>query len=291
MAKYIIASTAVTDEIRFADGNRVEQTAGGAGIYALCGIKLWTDDVLLVTGVGEDYKELYGSWYDKNQVSMDGLIVKDPRTPHTVIRYFPDGERVETPLYGDGHYSRMEVTPEELRPYFKTARGIYIFKNSNKDFWDSVLLYKKESSAAVMWEIANDAAYRENLDMVREIARQVDIFSINWQEARNLTGSDKPAAVILELKSWGLPLIYLRRGGQGAVMITSSEVGNVEAEKNVCVVDPTGGGNSSSGGVLYGFCEGYSPVQCGQMGSKSAAMCITQYGIPELITREVAYVK
>lgn len=74
-------------------------------------------------------------------------------------------------------------------------------------------------------------------------------------------------------------------------MINSSEVCDVEAEKNVRVVDPTGGGNSSSGGVLYGFCEGYSPVQCGQMGSKSAAMCITQYGIPKLITREAAYVK
>lgn len=48
--KYIIASTAVTDEIHFVDGKRTEIVAGGAGVYALCGVKLWSDDVMLVTG-------------------------------------------------------------------------------------------------------------------------------------------------------------------------------------------------------------------------------------------------
>lgn len=36
--KYIIASTAVTDEIHFVDGKRTEIVAGGAGVYALCGV-------------------------------------------------------------------------------------------------------------------------------------------------------------------------------------------------------------------------------------------------------------
>ena len=48
---YIIASTVVTDEIRFADKKTVEKKAGGAGIYALCGIRLWCDSVMPVTGV------------------------------------------------------------------------------------------------------------------------------------------------------------------------------------------------------------------------------------------------
>ena len=74
--KYVIASTAVTDEIRFADGKTVK-IAGGAGIYALSGMKLWSDEVLLVTGVGRDFKDIYGEWYSKNNISMEGLIVND----------------------------------------------------------------------------------------------------------------------------------------------------------------------------------------------------------------------
>ena len=68
--KYIIASTAVTDEIHFVDGKRTEIVAGGAGVYALCGVKLWSDDVMLVTGVGTDFSGIYGEWYKNNNISM-----------------------------------------------------------------------------------------------------------------------------------------------------------------------------------------------------------------------------
>ena len=74
--KYIIASTAVTDEIHFVDGKRTEIVAGGAGVYALCGVKLWSDDVMLVTGVGTDFSGIYGEWYKNNNISMDGLMIK-----------------------------------------------------------------------------------------------------------------------------------------------------------------------------------------------------------------------
>ena len=158
---YIIASTSVTDEIRFADGRTAERVAGGAGIYALCGIRLWDDSVMPVTGVGEDYDSLYGEWYRKNAISMDGLIVKDEKTPHTVIQYFEDGERIETPLYGPDHYRKIEVTPGELAPYLASAKGVYIFKNSSRDFWEQLRPALEARKAAVMWEIANDCTHTE----------------------------------------------------------------------------------------------------------------------------------
>ena len=157
---YIIASTVVTDEIRFADKKTVEKKAGGAGIYALCGIRLWCDSVMPVTGVGKDYAEMFGEWYKKNHISMDGLIQKDEKTPYNVIQYFEDGERSETALYGADHYRKIEVTPKELEPYFQTAKGIYIFKNTSPEFWNGILPMMESSfqtrsrAAAVMWEIA-----------------------------------------------------------------------------------------------------------------------------------------
>lgn len=287
MMRYIIASTAVTDEIRFADGRSPEKVAGGAGIYALCGVKLWCDDVMLATGVGRDFDRIYGDWYRKNNLSMEGLIVKDERTPHTVIQYFEDGEREEIPLYGPDHYKKIETVPKDLEGYFKTAKGIYIFKNSEENYWKEILEYKKTSDAKVMWEIGSDAACRENLSLVREIAGQLDIFSVNMTESVKLTGKKELADVIKEYQTWGLPLVFLRRGAQGAVMITPENAVCVPSQKGVSVADPTGGGNSSSGAVLYGFCEGFSPEICGIMGSISAAMCISQYGVPEEITEEM----
>lgn len=281
---YIIASVQVTDEIQYADGTRIEKIEGGAGFYAMAGIRLWCDEVLPVTGVGADFRELYGEWYEKNHVSMEGLIVKDEKTPHTRILYFADGEREETSLYGAEHFAHMEVTPEELKPYFTTAKGIYIFKNSSPKFWEKVLEYKKGTKAKVMWEIAGDATYYENLEQVRAIAGQMDVFSVNLTESKALLGTEDLEEIIRTYQSWSIPLVFLRRGSKGAVMITPGSYVEVPSQPDVHVTDPTGGGNSSSGAVLYGFAEGFGPEVCGRMGSISAAMCLEQYGVPPVIT-------
>lgn len=311
---YIIASTVVTDEIRFADKKTVKKKAGGAGIYALCGIRLWCDSVMPVTGVGKDYAEIFGEWFKKNHISMDGLIEKDEKTPYNVIRYFEDGERSETALYGADHYRKIEVLPKELEPYFQTAKGIYIFKNASPEFWNRILPIMESSfqtrsrAAAVMWEIASDSTCPECLEEVRRITGNVDIFSINLTEARNLFSIESLDEVIEKFREWmdspaqsvqrdmdspspsarqnHLQMIFLRRGSKGAVMITQEETVYVPTVDHVNVVDPTGGGNSSSGAVLYGWCSGHTPEECGLMGSISAAMCLEQYGVPDEIGME-----
>lgn len=283
---FIVASTSVTDEIRFADGKTVKKVAGGAGIYALCGIKLWSDCVMPVTGVGQDYKSLYGVWYEKNGISMDGLIIKDDKTPYNVIQYFEDGERSETPLYGAEHYKKIEVTPKELEPYIQTSKGVYIFKNSGHDFWDQLLPALEHRTGTVMWEIANDSTCLECMEEVKKIAEKIDIFSINLTESCHLFGVNTLDEVIGRFRQWRTGMIFLRQGSKGAVMITPKEVAFVPAVKDVKVVDPTGGGNSSSGAVLYGYCNGYSPRECGIMGSIAAAMCLEQFGVPEWIHKD-----
>lgn len=284
---YIIGSTSVTDELHFPDGTVIEKLAGGAGIYALAGIKLWSDSVEIVTGVGEDYLEIYGDWYKQNKLSTNGLKVRTKKTPHNIITYFENGEREEKPLYGPDHYLNIEVKPEDLEEYFISSKGIYIFKNSNKEFWDKILKMKSIGSAKVMWEIANDATYYENKQKVKEIAKQIDVFSINRTEAFNLLGTKDMNNVIEELIGWDIPLIFLRRGKEGAYIISKGEICEVPSLSNVNVVDPTGGGNSSSGAVLYGFCEGKTPLEAGIMGSISAGMCLEQYGVPKEITNQM----
>ena len=267
--KYVVVSAVVTDEIHFPDGN-VKIAPGGAGFYALCGLRLWSDQVVAVTGIGEDYEKLHGEWYRRNHISMEGFRIKDARSPYTIVEYFPDGERIETPALGLEHFRSLETTGEEVVPYLDSAEG-----------------NKKDSSCKIMWEIAADAAQKENLETVRKIAGQLHAFSINMTEAKSLFGTSDREQIIEELRSWGLELIFLRQGAKGAVMITADEVVEVLSQPDVQVVDATGGGNSSTGAVLCGLVEGRSPEICGRMGSISAAMCISQYGVPEEITEEM----
>ena len=284
--KYVVVSAVVTDEIHFPDGD-VKIAPGGAGFYALCGLRLWSDQVVAVTGIGEDYEKLHGEWYRRNHISMEGFRIKDARSPYTIVEYFPDGERIETPALGLEHFRSLETTGEEVVPYLDSAEGMYIFRNLDPDFWTGFLKNKKDSSCKIMWEIAADAAQKENLETVRKIAGQLHAFSINMTEAKSLFGTSDREQIIEELRSWGLELIFLRQGAKGAVMITADEVVEVLSQPDVQVVDATGGGNSSTGAVLCGLVEGRSLEICGRMGSISAAMCISQYGVPEEITEEM----
>lgn len=284
--KYVVVSAVVTDEIHFPDGS-VKLAPGGAGFYALCGIRLWSDEVAVVTGIGEDYEKLHGEWYRRNHISMEGFRIRDARSPHTIVEYFTDGERIETPALGLEHFRSLETAGEELGPYLESARGMYIFRNLDPDFWTAFLKNKKDSSCKIMWELAADAAQKENLENVRRIAEQLDAFSINMTEAKNLFGTSNREEIIEGLRNWGLELIFLRQGAKGAVMITAEETVEVPSQPDVHVVDATGGGNSSTGAVLCGLAEGRSPEICGRMGSISAAMCISQYGAPEEITEEM----
>ena len=279
-ADYVVVSTAVTDEVYTPNGSLSGRWLGGAGAYALCGLRLWTDSVALVTGVGADFMPIHGAWFQKNHCRTDGLLVKDAHTAATTVHYHEDGERVETPVYGVEHYRSMEAAPEDLEPWLRQAKGVYLFKDIPEGYWNKLLEYKVRYGFRLLWEINADAARPECLEQVKALARSCDVFSLNRTEALSLCGAEGLGNAKRELLSWGIPMVYLREGKWGAEVLTESGIAATPSVPYAPVADPTGAGNSSSAAVLYGFQEGYDPRTCGLMGSISAAECIRQFGPP-----------
>lgn len=285
---YVVVSTAVTDDLTLADGTHIGYRLGGAGIYAMSGIRLWTDQVALVTGVGEDFAQLYASWFAENGCTMLGLTVKDAHTAVSNVQYHADGERTETPQYGGAHYRMLEAAPDDIAPFTETAKGVYIFKDLNDAYWDRILQLKRRHGFKLLWEINADAAVPEQRERVQKLARQCDVFSINRTEACKLFSENQLDWVIAKLQTWGVPMIYLRMGGSGAAVLHDSICERIPCMPNVSVVDATGAGNSSSAAVLYGYCEGMPPKVCGILGSVAAAHIIEQYGPPSFSPTETA---
>lgn len=278
--KYIVQSTAVWDTIYLPGSKTAMNAPGGAGFYALCGMKVWEDDVLIVTGTGADYIINYRDWYQSNGLSINGLMSKDPYAPRTIVRYALDGERTETPCFGHEHYRNIEATPNEIEPYLKDVSGVYVFKNTAPAYWNGMLHLKKELHFPLMWEVAVDAAVPEQREMVRTIAECTDVFSINRTEALTMFATDDLSVAAERLAGWEIPLIYLRLGSEGVCLIGDGRQVFVPSIPDIKVVDSTGGGNSSSGGAMIGYCRGYSLEEIGAMGNVSASFCIGQWGGP-----------
>lgn len=279
---YVIVSTAVTDDLYLADGTHRGTQLGGAGVYALCGVRLWSDSAVLVTGVGEDFAALHGDWFRQNDCSVAGLLVKDPHTAVSAVRYRSDGERTETPPLGPEHYLRLEASPEELLPFYPGAKGAYIFKDLRPGYWEKVLAGREKYGFPILWELNADAARPECLPRVREIAEACGLFSLNRTEAGALLGTADVNKITKALLGWNTRLIYLRLGSSGAAVLSGGRAIYIPCAPCVRVEDPTGAGNSSTAAVLYGWGEGLSPAECGVLGAISAARCIEQFGPPEL---------
>ena len=284
MSKYLIVSTAVTDEIHKKDSQEVQYALGGAGVYALAGGKVWSDDVSILTGVGEDFAALHFEWFKNNGLSTQNLIIKDPFTPKTIIQYEDEENRTETPFYGVDHYQKMAATVTEIAEAATSDTvGMYVFKDHDETFWKEVFNLNKHKKLKIMWEINADSANFEFLNQVKSIVGNVDVFSINKNEAKSLFGENDLEVIIQRLKEWNINTVFLRVGSQGAYMVTKNSTVKISSVKDVNVVDVTGGGNSSSAGVLIGFCENRTLEEIGLMGSISAAICIEHEGVPPRI--------
>ncbi|WP_051404950.1 carbohydrate kinase family protein [Bacillus cihuensis] len=287
MSKYLIVSTAVTDEIHKKDSSEVKYALGGAGIYALAGAKIWSDDISILTGVGEDFQNLHFEWFQNNELPTQNLIIKDANTPRTIIRYEDEENRTETPFYGAKHYQKMNASVREIEEAVTCdTEGIYIFKGHDEQFWNEFFILNEQIKIKVLWELNADSAHIDFKQQVKSIVERIDVFSLNEKEAKSLFGESDLDVVIERLREWSINTIFLRVGSKGAYMLTKNELVKINSVKNIKVVDVTGGGNSSSAGVLIGLCENRSLEEMGLMGSIGAAICIEQEGVPTKIDKK-----
>ncbi len=280
MSGYLFVSTAVTDLITLPDGYTHPPLLGGAGLYALVGAKVWADDVTIITGIGNDFLPEHGAWFRVNALPTDGLRVVCAHSPRNAISYFADGEREERPVFGAQHYRQIVPTAEDVARHCRDARGVYVFRDLEREFWGRMSQLRDRYGLRLMWEISAEVAVPEHLDAIKEILRDVDFFSLNRVEALRLFAAGSIEAAVAELQALNRPLAYLRLGAKGAAMIEGDRVRHIPAIANGRVVDPTGAGNSSSGAVLVGLCEGQDALTAGVMGAISAAYAIAQYGPP-----------
>jgi sugar/nucleoside kinase (ribokinase family) len=279
MSKIAILAHVVIDEILSANIDRTVVEVGGAGAYAAVGASVAgiRDSAVIVSGVGSSDKPGLSAWFNEREVDAAGLFTVGESSPRTRIRYFADGDRAETPVFGIDHFNAHTPLPEHI-PYFADELGgVYLFHDHDAEYWRSVGRFRQGFSGPVMWEISRDSCRSELWSVVRERLDLVDIFSINRAETRELFGTSDLATIGL-LRNSGVTTV-LRCGADGSIVIDGDrvvEVGSVTVD----AVDPTGAGNSYSGAFLSGFAATGDGVAAARCAAATAAAIVAQHGAP-----------
>jgi len=125
------------------------------------------------------------------------------------------------------------------------------------------------------------------MDDLKEALKEVDVLTINDEEARQLSGEHslvKAAKVILAM---GPKYLIIKKGEHGALLFNKTEVFFAPALPLEEVVDPTGAGDSFAGGFI-GYLAKTNDISFDNMkravinGSAMASFCVEKFGTQKL---------
>jgi hypothetical protein len=255
----LVLSRIIIDDLHFADGSARAGIPGGAGLHAAAGAALWWPCIAPVAGIGSDIHDVTGGMLLGETFVTDGLLVRDPYCVRSKSHL------------GADHFDRLDVSTADIPHGLLPAAGIYIFRDTDADFWHGIDRMRS-SLGTILWELHAHAATPDHVPALCAILPTIDAFSLNLSEGRGLFGDVPPDIMLDGLLAAGAGLVLLRLGALGAMAATPAQ--RLHARPSPCdVIDETGAGNSFCGGFLASLCAAPGNIALALRRASASAAC------------------
>jgi ribokinase len=284
MPRYLTLGHLLIEDTVLPDGRVLPGRLGGDSLYAAIGARVWSDDVAVVTRVGHDFPEelleqMRSAGYG------DGLVPCGHRSIRLWVRWGVEATGRFTFRDGVGTYDDFTPLPEEIPP--QLAAGLDAVHIAPVPFEPMEALLRWARPRARI--VTVDPHYEHvggRLERWKQVLPLVDAFLPSRQEAIDLLGtwSDGEAAA-RELVRMGAPLVCVKLGAKGAVAYRRDDDRVAHMPSAVRdPVDPTGCGDTFSGGFLVGLAEHGDPRMALAYGAVSASFAAEGYGATHALT-------
>lgn len=280
----LVLGTVAFDTIETPFG-KAERIIGGAGTYVAWASSHFYNNIKLVSVIGDDFPKSELAALEARGVNLDGVEVrKNEKSFFWAGRYHNNmnsRDTLATELNVLATYS--PVLPESVKNVDYLMLG-----NFAPAVQSSVLKQLNRRPKLVAMDTMNfwmDIA----MDELKAVIKQVDILTINDEEARQLSGEYslvKAAQVILQM---GPTHLIIKKGEHGALLFHQEGMFYVPALPLEVVYDPTGAGDSFAGGFM-GYLAKTDDFSFENMkralvyGSVVASYCVEEFGPNRLKT-------
>ena len=141
--------------------------------------------------------------------------------------------------------------------------------------WEA-MEHAKQAGIPISLDVADPFVVTTVKDsMWRAVRDYADIVFLNEEEALALTGKEAEGALAEVAEVCRTTIVKV--GRRGSLVSHDGVVHNVQVHP-VDAVDTTGAGDNYAAGYLYGWCKGWDPARCGDLGSRVAALAVAQLG-------------
>jgi len=284
----LVVGTVAFDAIETPFG-KTDKIVGGAATYICLSSSFFAKNLNLVSVVGEDFPSDAIQMLKNKSVDIDGLqIKKGEKTFFWSGKYHNDMNTRDTL---DTQLNVLEnfdpIVPEKYQ-----ESEFLMLGNLMPSVQKQVLSQMKKRPKLVVLDTMNfwmDLF----LDDLKEALKEVDVLTINDEEARQLSGEYSLVKAAKLILAMGPKYLIIKKGEHGALLFNNEEVFFAPALPLKEVFDPTGAGDSFAGGFI-GYLAKTNDISFENMkravinGSAMASFCVEKFGTQKLteITQE-----
>jgi len=277
-----ITYSIIIDDIVFPTGQTAMGVLGGGGPQTAFGMKLWTDKIGLLGGIGHDFPADAQEWLEETGLDLSAIRTFAQYQSLRAWQVFEyDGRRTQVwRTQGQAIPEQLALQIDHFPASYKKARAFHFgIHPDNPNL--AVIHALRDAGIVVSVEPFRDAGRELTSKHVQMLVSAGHIFSPNLIEAESMFGTADPHEQIKRMVAAGAQIIALRMGEAGSIVhrADSGETWQIPAAETA-VVDPTGAGNAYCGGFVVGWCETGDLQAAGIYGSVAASFMIEQIGLP-----------
>jgi len=278
----LVVGTVAFDAIETPFG-KTDKIVGGAATYICLSSSFFAKNLNLVSVVGEDFPSDAIQMLINKSVDIDGLqIKKGEKTFFWSGKYHNDMNTRDTL---DTQLNVLEnfdpIVPEKYQ-----ESEFLMLGNLMPSVQKQVLGQMKKRPKLVVLDTMN---FWMDLfmDDLKEALKEVDVLTINDEEARQLSGEYSLVKAAKLILAMGPKYLIIKKGEHGALLFNNEEVFFAPALPLEVVFDPTGAGDSFAGGFI-GYLAKTNDISFENMkravinGSAMASFCVEKFGTQKL---------
>ena len=278
MHKLLIVGTVAFDAIETPFG-KTDKILGGAGTYIGLAASQFNINSGIISVVGGDFPQSYLNMLKDKNIDVSGIkIIKEGKTFFWSGKYHNDlnsRDTLDTQLNVLADFN--PVVPDA----YKDA-DVLMLGNLHPDIQLSVIQQMKKKPGLTVLDTMNfwmDATWEELLKVIA----QIDVITINDEEARQLTGEYSLVKAARKIHTMGAKYVVIKKGEHGALLFKDNDIFFAPALPLEEVFDPTGAGDTFAGGFV-GYLAQTNDFSFKNMknaiiyGSNLASFCVEKFG-------------
>lgn len=279
----LVVGTVAFDAIETPFG-KTDKIVGGAASYIALASSYFTQDISLVSVVGDDFPQDFMNTLKGHGVDLSGLQIKQgEKSFFWSGRYHNDmnsRDTLDTQLNVLANFD--PIVPESSKNCEFLMLG-----NLMPNVQQKVLSQLTARPKLIVLDTMNfwmDIAMPELLETIKGI----DVLTINDSEARQLSGEYSLVKAAQKILAMGPKALVIKKGEHGALLFNKEEVFFAPALPLEDVFDPTGAGDSFAGGFI-GYLAKTKDISFENMkraiifGSAMASFTVEKFGTERLI--------